>query len=99
MRDRGYQIERMIHCGQTDGVYDADGKTIPEINSSNFESYKSSLGGSGGVDVTGGMMHKVEETLNLASKGIPGLIIDGIEKGRLSEAISGKEVLGTKVEA
>lgn len=99
LKEIGYQIEKIIHCGQTNGVYDADGNTIPMINSANFEDYKASLGGSGEVDVTGGMMHKVEETLNLAKQGIPGLIIDGVEHGSLSEAISGKEVLGTKVEA
>lgn len=99
LKDKGYEVERIIHCGQTNGVYDVDGNTIPLINTANFDQYKSAVGDSGGVDVTGGMMHKVEETLSLAKQGIPGLIIDGIENGSLSEAISGKEVLGTKVEA
>jgi isopentenyl phosphate kinase len=44
------------------------------------------------------MIHKVEETLELAKQGIPGMIIDGIEQGSLAEAIMGKEVVGTKVE-
>lgn len=98
LKNKGYQIERIIHCGQTNGVYDEQGKTIPMINSANFADYEKVLGASSGVDVTGGMLHKVKETLNLAQQGIPGLIIDGIEKGSLSEAISGQEVLGTKIE-
>jgi isopentenyl phosphate kinase len=98
MKSKGYEVEKIIHCGLTSGVYDEDGKTIPEINGANFEKYKRVLGGSGGVDVTGGMIHKVEETLALAKKGIPGMIIDGVENGSLAEAIEGKEVLGTKVE-
>jgi isopentenyl phosphate kinase len=97
--ERGYQVERIIHCGQTIGVYDADGKTIPELNSGNIEQYRGVIGGSGGTDVTGGMEHKVFEALELARQGIPGLIIDGIEHGTLSDAIAGREVLGTRIEA
>lgn len=99
LKSKGYEIERMIHCGQTNGVYDSDGNTIPELNSGNIDDYRKAIGGSGGTDVTGGMEHKVLETLELAKQGIPGLIIDGIEHGTLSEAIAGKEVLGTKIEA
>lgn len=99
LKNKNYQIEKIIHCGQTNGVYDLNGQTIPLINTDNFAKYKKALGGSGGVDVTGGMLHKVEETLTMAKQGIPGLIIDGIEHGSLSEAIAGKEVLGTKIEA
>ena len=95
---QGFRVEKVIHCGQTNGVYDEDGKTIELINSANFERYKKALGGSGGVDVTGGMIHKVEESLKLAKKGIPGLIIDGIEHGTLSKAVKGERILGTRVE-
>jgi isopentenyl phosphate kinase len=98
LKEKNYTIERVIHCGQTNGVYDLNGKTIPLINTSNFAQYAEALGGSGGVDVTGGMLHKVEETLALAQQGIPGLIIDGIEHGSLSQAILGKEVVGTMIE-
>jgi isopentenyl phosphate kinase len=97
LQQKGYFVERIIHCGQTNGVYDADGVTIPEINSENFGHYRSVLTGSNGVDVTGGMLHKVSETLGLAEAGIPGLIIDGIEHGSLSEAIAGRPVLGTAI--
>lgn len=99
LKKKGYAIERIIHCGQTNGVYDADGKTIPLINGSNFKKYRKILGDSGGIDVTGGMIHKVEETLALAKQGIPGLIIDGIEQGSLSKAVAGEPVLGTRIEA
>jgi len=98
LKKKGYKIERMIHCGQTNGVYDEDGKTIKKIDSQNFKQLKSVLGKSGGVDVTGGMIHKVEEALFLAKQGIPGLIIDGIENGTLSKAVKGEKVLGTRIE-
>ncbi len=99
LKKNDYEIEKIIHCGQTNGVYDDNGNTIPLINSKNIDVYKHCLGGSGGVDVTGGMIHKVVESLDLAKQGIPGLIIDGIEHGSLSQAIAGKEVLGTRIEA
>ncbi len=99
LSDYGYNVERIIHCGKTNGVYDLDGRTIPVINRDNFSKFKDAVTGSGGTDVTGGMIHKVEETLKLAEKGIPGLIIDGVEHGSLSEAIAGRKVLGTRVES
>lgn len=98
LKKKGYGVERIIHCGLTNGVYDENGDTIRLINGKNYRRFKHLLGGSGGVDVTGGMAHKVEETLALAKQGIPGLIIDGIENGSLSEAVAGKQVLGTRVE-
>ena len=98
LKKKGYNIERIIHCGQTNGVYDADGKTIERITVKNIERHRSALTGSNGTDVTGGMIHKVEETLALAKQGIPGLIIDGVEHGSLSKAIKGEKVFGTKIE-
>jgi len=94
----GFKVEKIIHCGQTNGVYDENGKTIPLINSKNIEKYRKILGGSGGIDVTGGMTHKVEQSLKMAKLGIPALIIDGIEKGTLSKAVLGKKILGTRIE-
>jgi len=93
----GYRVERIIHCGQTNGVYDQNGQTISLINSKNFEKYKNGLNGAGGIDVTGGMLHKVEESLKMAKRGIPALIIDGVEKGSLLRAVLGKRVLGTLI--
>lgn len=97
LKKKNYLVEKIIHCGQTNGVYDRSGKTIPLITNKNIDNFIQTIGGSAGVDVTGGMMHKVEQALELAKNGIPGLIIDGVEKGSLSKAISGEEVEGTKV--
>jgi isopentenyl phosphate kinase len=98
LQQQGFEIERIIHCGQTNGVYDLNGATIPEITTRNIAEFREALAGSGGVDVTGGMLHKVEETLALAQQGIPGLIIDGIEHGSLSQAIQNPaSVIGTQI--
>lgn len=98
LQQHGQQVAKIIHCGQTDGVYDLEGKTIPVINNKNLHLYQQAIHGSDGVDVTGGMLHKVEESLLLANQGIPSLIIDGVEQGSLVQAVMGEAVLGTRVE-
>lgn len=98
LKKQGFMVEKIIYCGQTNGVYDEDGKTIEVISSKNFNRYKKVIGGSDGVDTTGGMLHKVEEALSLAKKGIPGLIINGARRGNLLKAVRGEKVLGTRIE-
>ena len=95
-----YKIEKIIECGDTDGVYDSKGKTIPEINSKNFKKVNKWITGSKSTDVTGGMMHKVEESLKLAKEtGFKTEIINGNKKGNLIFALLGKTVLGTRIAA
>jgi isopentenyl phosphate kinase len=94
---KDYQI-RIIYVTDVDGVYDEKGKSIPEITNKNFESLKSSIIGAKGVDVTGGMLHKVEEALKLVKEtGIKTLIINGKTKGSLKNAILGKKTVGTQI--
>lgn len=97
LQKKGYFIEKIIHCGTTQGVYDKKGKTIPLLSNKNFVKYKKSFKGSNGIDITGGMIHKVEETLLLAKRGIPGFVICGCQKNNLSKAVAGKKVNGTKI--
>lgn len=93
---KDYQIEKIIMVGDTDGVYDSKGKTIDRITQESFSSIKEALGGSKSVDVTGGMLHKVEQALFLHKKtGITTQIICGNKPGNLKKAILGKKVLGT----
>ncbi|MCJ7805625.1 isopentenyl phosphate kinase [Patescibacteria group bacterium] len=93
-----YKIEQIIYCGITDGVYDEDGETIPLINSKTFGAFKKAIGVSGATDVTGGMIHKVQESLELAKKyKTRVLIINGIKPGNLKKAILSKKVAGTKI--
>src|SRR3990167_7347090 len=49
-----YKKVRIIYCGDTRGVYDADGKTISIIDSKLFIKLKKQIGGSRSIDVTGG---------------------------------------------
>lgn len=88
----------MIYCGDTNGVYDENKKTIPKISRNNFGKFKKAITGSAGVDVTGGMLHKIEECLAVAGKlGISTLIINGNTKGELKRALLGKKVKGTLI--
>lgn len=61
-------VSCIILLGETDGVYDTQGHVIPAITPSNIDDIRSALGGSAGVDVTGGMLTKVEDMLALAQK-------------------------------
>jgi len=95
--NKNYDIT-IIYCGETDGVYDASGETIAKINPQNFPNFKKNIGGSASIDVTGGMLHKVEESLLIAKElGIKTLIINGMVKRNLQKAILGKEVKGTVI--
>ena len=93
-----YKKIKIIQCGDTNGVYDIQGKTIPVINSKNFKEVKKWITGSKSTDVTGGMIHKVEESLKLAKETkIPTVLINGDKKGNLLKAILGNDVAGTKI--
>ncbi|MEZ5334959.1 MAG: isopentenyl phosphate kinase [Methanolobus sp.] len=51
-----------------EGVLDNNGGVIPEISNANFDEIKEYLGGSANTDVTGGMLGKVLELLNLSEQ-------------------------------
>ena len=77
---------------------DADGKTTPVITNKNFDQIKKWVGGSASTDVTGGMIHKVEESLKLAGEtGIETILVNGNEKGNLEKAVLGEKVTSTKI--
>jgi isopentenyl phosphate kinase len=82
---------RMILVGAVDSVYEADpldqptARTIPEITKANWVTVRDMLGGSHATDVTGGMLAKVEEMVDLV-RDLPGLtvhIISGEQSGML----------------
>lgn len=95
IRIKEYKVTKLIHVGTTDGVYDGQKKTIPVITPKTFEEVKSSIGGSAGVDVTGGMMHKVTEALELVEQGIETFIVNGEKERELGRAVRGEKTGGT----
>lgn len=95
--NHGFKIEKLIQCGTTDGVYDSKGKTISRITSKNFEKFKTAVFGAAETDVTGGMLHKVEESLKMAKLGIDVYIINGRRKNNLYKAIVSCPEMGTLI--
>lgn len=97
LAEHGRTVRRAIWLGETDGVYDADGRTLPRLSAADFEEAAPAIGGSAGTDVTGGMRHRVETALALSRLGIPSWIVNGLTPGLLERAVAGERVPGTEV--
>ncbi len=79
------------------GVVDDDGKTISRIDTGNFDNIKSFLGGSAGTDVTGGMLGKVLELLDLGTRaGSTSYIFNATISGNVSRFLNGENI-GTSI--
>lgn len=93
-----WDIQPVIQAGNENGVLDKNKKVIKKISLRNWEASKSAVTGSSMTDVTGGMLHKVEESLLLASKyGLSTIIINGSVPGRLAEVLVTRTNLGTQI--
>ncbi|NJL54701.1 isopentenyl phosphate kinase family protein [bacterium] len=94
-------VHLIILAGEVPGVLDRDGQVIERISPANFEMLADALGGSSGTDVTGGMLTKVRDMLNLVTK-VPELhirIVDGLQPGVLRDALLQKRPVGTLLHA
>ena len=79
----------LLLAGETDGVYDQLGRTIPLITAENLPEIVAALGGSRGTDVTGGMLSKVQAMLQLVELH-PTLqirIFSGLQSGGVAETL------------
>ena len=95
--ESGLAIRRVFWLGETDGVWDDAGRTIPRISAETFQQAVRAIGAPAGTDVTGGMLHRVETALGLARLGIPSTILNGLVPGALERSLNGEEVGGTEV--
>lgn len=77
-----------------DGVLDEEGKMIPKITPGSFEAIKSKLGESRAIDITGGMLNKVQEFLGLSKLGICSCIFNASKEGLVERFLQG-EAIGT----
>ncbi|HEX2905310.1 MAG TPA: isopentenyl phosphate kinase [Phototrophicaceae bacterium] len=94
-------VKRILLLGEVDGVYDSAGRVIPLITPANFEAVAATVGGSAGIDVTGGMETKVRDMLALAQH-IPGLtirILNGDQPELLQQALLHQAEPGTLITA
>lgn len=78
-----------------DGVL-FSGRPMAEVKRSDLPLIKSAIGGSAGVDVTGGMKGKLDELLDLADMGVSSVIFNASKEGNVVRALRG-EAIGTKV--
>jgi isopentenyl phosphate kinase len=92
----GRRIRRAVWLGATDGVYDGAGRTIPRIEPGGLRRIRGQLLDAEGIDITGGIRHRLRTAVTLARLGIPSTIIDGRTPGMLQRALSGRAV-GTRV--
>ena len=95
---KGFKVNRIIQVGETNGVYDDKGKTIPSISKTNWKSIKQYVFNSKRADVTGGMQYKIENALSIAEKGIKTWITSGIVPNELYRALHGKIIHGTIIQ-
>lgn len=96
---RHLPVQRIILLGEVAGVYDNNHQLIPKITPDNFEQIADVLGGSRGVDVTGGMYSKVRQMLTL-TQDINGLhvhIIDGRQPENLRKLLVERKPIGTHI--
>lgn len=92
--------QRLILAGEVDGIFTADplldpqAQRIPTITPGLLEEIAGSLGGSHGVDVTGGMRAKVEESLEMVRTNprLEIVICSGLLPESLGAALAGGRV-------
>lgn len=97
--DRGYRVSRILWLGETAGILDPAGRTVPLLDPATRAALDRSLAGSSGVDVTGGVRLRVDTALALAERRVPSWILDGRKEGTLHRALLGERVGGTEVPA
>lgn len=92
---------KVIMCGKTDGVFTGDPNKessvehIPKITEETFPEISKNLRSSDGIDVTGGMIHKIEQALEFAKNNASVHIINGDNPDNLKNSLLGKHVKET----
>ncbi|MCB0131193.1 MAG: isopentenyl phosphate kinase family protein [Caldilineaceae bacterium] len=93
---RQLQPQRVILLGEVDGIFTADPQLEPQaqriaaISPATFDAMRASLGGSHGVDVTGGMSAKVAQAMGMlhANPGLEIIVCSGLIENNLLAALT-----------
>ena len=95
------RARQIILLGDVDGVFDESGAPIATITPESFPRIAPLLGGSGGVDVTGGMLQKVTEMIDLVQTraGLEVVIANGNVSNVLLDLLVGGAAYGTRIRA
>lgn len=96
----GWQVEKIVHVTKTPGVYKdinhPELGTFDVITPKSFAEITSGIEGSHGVDVTGGMLEKVRESVALAVDGIDSVIINN-DDNALERVVIKHQNMGTGI--
>ncbi|HEX2252437.1 MAG TPA: isopentenyl phosphate kinase [Thermoanaerobaculia bacterium] len=95
----GYRAARALWLGDTAGLLDAAGATVPEIAPEAADAARPLAGGAAATDVTGGMAHRLDAALALAGQGVESRLADGTVPGLFARALAGEAVPGTRITA
>lgn len=108
LKRRGLVVRGLLWMGETAGIYDREGKTIPRIERGNLRRAQKMIEAPAGIDVTGGMLLRLRTAWELARLGIDSWILDGTVPGLFTAALRGelkgetfqdRQVPGTRVVA
>ncbi len=91
LKKKGFTINKIIQVGETNGVYDNEGKTIKLINKNNWRDLQKFVFKNKRADISGGMKHKIETALYIANKGIETWITSGVISNEFRYALHGKK--------
>ena len=92
----GWRVERVLWFGNTNGILDADGRVIDQIDAANLEQARALTSGSDGVDVTGGMRLRLDTCAELAAHGVESWVLDGRDMEVVVGAFRGERCGGTR---
>jgi isopentenyl phosphate kinase len=101
---RKFDACRIVIGVDTDGLYDADPKTVKNANLythltlRELKEMQGKLGKSTAADVTGGMLGKVTELIPAVEQGTPIAIVNAAKPNRVYRALIGEKVEGTIIE-
>jgi len=89
LRAAGHPAARALWFGDTDGLYDATGATIPTVAAPEVPELLDLIGAPRGVDVTGGMVHRLQTVAALAAEGVPSMLANGHRAGAMHRLLRG----------
>ncbi len=94
-------VKQIILLGEVEGVLNHSGELVPQITPASIASVRSALAGSDGVDVTGGMLQKVETMIRLVREqpALQVIIADGSSDDALLDLLLKRRQIGTVIAA
>lgn len=93
-----FEVKKIVHAGEVEGVFDEDKQLVPQISTHNLSQLKNAMTKIKGFDVTGGMWNKLEEAVQLAEvEQVETQILSGLIADNLFNALTGGEWKGSRV--